>query len=317
MGAACSSPTPDVIATATASGGEGGGSGSELQIPRGRVAVVDGKLVTDIGTPLRGAVLAVDIDFKLDDFEMLGAVAKTSGLNAVHVYLENADLATGVKRDLADALVSLSAQAGLYVVIGYGGGRDNGQFVLEKLRAFWTLYAARYADSSHVLFEIQNNPEVVCDAPLNAATIAMEREIYGLIRALAPQTHVLLHSLSAIPTAAMVQDSIDRVSDVVDWSNASIAFHAETDCVPIAGLETSLSPARAAHVAVTFNQLPTPTGWEQALSQAELSGLGWFQHRWFTTKDDTVSTFRQAIVAAGLSWCPDQGDFPLDSETCR
>lgn len=300
-------PTPDVIATDA--------NPAVTQVPRGRVAVVSGKLVSDIGTPLRGLLLPVDTGFQLADFELLLHVARESGLNAVHVYLENASQATGAALDKADALVALSAQAGLYLVLGLGGGIENGQFDLAKVRSFWTLYAARYRNSTHVLFEVQNNPEVLCDKALNAATLSMEREAYALIRSLAPETHVVLLSLSATPTAALLADSITQLSNAVDWSNASIAFHSEPTCVPPAALEAALAPAVTAEVPVLVNQL-AHDAWTDGLVAAERAQIGWFQYRWFGLETQ-LSSFKQQVVQLGLTWCPDAGSFPEQASQCR
>src|SRR5688572_1948157 len=54
---------------------------TELARPRGRVSVVDGKLRTDVGSPLRGLLVPVDIGWTLDDFELIERIAKETGLN--------------------------------------------------------------------------------------------------------------------------------------------------------------------------------------------------------------------------------------------
>src|SRR5205085_10290789 len=98
-------------------------------------------------------------------------------------------------------LVSLTAQAGLYLVLGIGGGKalttganphpGTGWFDPEKVSSFWTLYAKRYAASTHVLFELQNTPELTCDDLIQPKTIQLERTTYQLIRSLAPDSHIV------------------------------------------------------------------------------------------------------------------------------
>jgi hypothetical protein len=171
----CGNPKPEVIARFPAdaggtvgSGGEGGeagggaagvaNAGPVIPIPRGRVRVVGGKLVTDIGTPLRAALLPVDTGWMLTNFDMITNIAETTGLNALHVYLEDAGQVTGSMVNQADALVSLSAQAGLYLILGVGTGTAIGMPSTAKINEFWNYYGAHYANSTHVLFEVQNNP---------------------------------------------------------------------------------------------------------------------------------------------------------------
>ena len=143
----------------------------------------------------------------------------------------------------------------------------------------------------------------------------MEREAYALIRSLAPQTHVLMLSFSATPTAALLGDSITQLGSAVDWSNASIAFHSDPTCVAPAALEAALSPAVAAKVPLVVNQL-SHDAWTDELVAAERAQIGWFQYRWFAL-DTQLSSFTEQVRQLGLSWCPDTGNFPQEASQCR
>jgi hypothetical protein len=289
--------------------------------PRQRVQVVGGELRSDIGTPLRGALLPVDSDWSLSRLDLLDDIAKTTGLNTVHVYLENWTDATGAAQSEADALVSLTAQAGMYLVLGIGGGPDTadhpgiGWFDIEKVRSFWSLYAPRYQASPHVLFEVQNHPEIICSEPMQAQTIEMEREAYTLIRSLAPDTHIILFSTVAIPQPSVLRDAIARVSDIVDWSNASVAIHSDRPCVPLADFGGVVATARDAGVPLLVSQLPE-VGWEPHVASFEQHQLGWLHLRWFAN-DLSMPALVDATARAGLGWCPDQGTFPRVADTCR
>lgn len=198
----CEPPSAQVIARELGAAGVTDAGGTTPQRPRGRPAVVDGRVETDIGTPLRGLILPVDVGWTLDDFGLMTSIAQTTGLNAVHVYLENWAQTSGANVSEGDALVALTAQAGLYLVLGIGGGEPGnghpgtGWFDIDKVTSFWNFYAPRYKDSPHVLFEVQNAPELTCTDPVQDATISMERQAYTLIRSLAPDTHVVLFSSS-------------------------------------------------------------------------------------------------------------------------
>jgi hypothetical protein len=221
----------------------------------------------------------------------------------------------------ADALVSLTAQAGLYLVLGIGGGPDapdhpgNGWFDLGKVRSFWQLYAARYAKSTHVLFEIQNNPEFPCQTPFKSETIAMEREAYQLIRGLAPDSHIVMFSTGTLPEPAVVEQALDDVSDVVDFGNVSFAVHYDQPCLDAAELASVAAGAGKKQVPLLIGQLPND-GWQPLALAAEGLSIGWLHHRWLAP-DAPLSTFQSESVAAGLSWCPDQGDFPKAASSCR
>lgn len=314
---ACTAPTPTIVARERP---EPGGP-LATQGARGRVSIVDGRLVTDLGTALRGLTLAADLAPKLHDFELMTRIAQTTGLNTVHVNLENWEVETGARQAEADALVSLTAQAGLYLVLGIGGGRDlttgtnphpgNGWFDAQKVASFWTLYAKRYAASTHVLFELQNNPELTCDDPIQPKTIDLERTTYELIRSLAPDSHIVLFSTSSVPRPAVVQQAIDDVSDVVDFSNASFAMHADVTCTPVSELGGVFAVARAKQVPLLISVLPS-NGWPEVVRACETEGVGWFHQRWLTT-ETSLDTLFATMSDTELSWCPDQGDYPSAS----
>lgn len=303
-----------------ADAGSAGSSGGPLTIPleRGRVKVVDGKLVTDVGTPLRGMLLPIDTGWDLADFAFLHELATTTGLNAVHIYLENSDVVTGANRSAADALVALAAHEGLYVVIGYGTGINLGTFDAAKLKAFWTYYAGRYAGWTNVVYEIQNDPQKnVCTALLNDTTLAMEAQMYTLIRSKAPDTHILMFSTTNIVQPSVLTAAVKGVGSTVDWANASFAVGASNTCLMADQFATLTDAASAAGVSLFLTQLPPLDRWEEFVPPLEQAGVGWLQYRWFGVQTETLATFTQAITKAKLSWCPERGMFPEDSNTCR
>lgn len=302
---ACTAPTDTLVAREHAASQP---DPPTTAIARGRVQVVDGQLLTDIGSPLRGLTLPVDTKWMLDDFELMTTIAETTGLNTVHVFLENQDVATGSKLLDADRLVALTASAGLYMVLSYGGGTKLGEFDLEKLSAFWTTYAARYANRTNVIYEIQNFPEETCDSPVKAPTLAMERELYELIRGYAPDTHLMMFSTGAVPRTAVVEQAIDSVSDVVDFGNASFTMHADVVCTPVTQLSSVVDAARAKQVPVLISALP-PKGWPAVVQAAEAAGVGWFHHNWLAFEPD-LNTLFPAMAATDLGWCPDKGTYP-------
>ncbi|HEX2876223.1 MAG TPA: hypothetical protein VHP33_33455 [Polyangiaceae bacterium] len=302
---ACATPTETLVARERA---EPPPAVPTTAAARGRVQVVDGQLLSDISTPLRGLTLPVDTKWMLDDFHLMTTIAETTGLNTVHVFLENQDIETGSKLAEADRLVALTASAGLYMVLSYGGGAKPGEFKLEKLRAFWTTYAVRYASSTHVLYEIQNFPEETCDDWVQPPTIAMERELYQLIRGYAPDTHLMMFSTGAVPRGPVVEQAIDAVSDVVDFGNASFAMHTDVVCTPVPEIGSVVEAARAKHVPVLISALP-PRGWPAVVQVAETAGVGWFHHNWLAF-EPSLDTLFTAMRGTALGWCPDQGSYP-------
>lgn len=324
--AGCGETTPQHIArfqdgtggSAGVSEDTAGASAGPAAVPplRGRVRVVNGKLVTDLGTPLRGALFAVDnANFMLSDPAQVVSIAQGSGLNTLHVYLENSAHVIGDQVNAGDLLITLAAQAGLYVVIGFGTGQEIGVVDAAQLKAFWTKYAARYGSYSNVLFEIQNNPEFTCDALVAEGTLSTERDTYKLIRSLAPDSHVLLFSTTSLIRPSVLTDAVKRLGTSVDWLNASFAMAVTGDCHPLSDFAQITAAAEALRVPLVINQLPLD-GWEPYVPVFEAAQVSYFHFRWFAFNKDLAS-YRKAMTTAGVTWCPERGTFPEDASACH
>ncbi len=326
--ASCTDPRPEVIArfpadassdTALGAGGANDADSAPPPVPaqRGRVKVIDGSLVTDRGTPLRGLLLPVDSNWALGnyDFDLVTTIAQTTGLNTLHVYLEDTVEDSGSMIATADAIVSLAAQAGMYVIIAHGTGTMVGTFDLEKIQSFWATYAKRYASSTHVLFEIQNNPEDTCAQPVQAATLTMEATAYAQIRAAAPDSHIMLFSTTSLIQPSVLTDAVTRLGNKVDWSNASFGMDVFENCVSLDNLAGLTSAAKALNVPILIGQLPQ-TGWGPYITAFEQAKLGWMQFEWFGI-DMQLTNYASTTSTQGALWCPEQGTFPENSATCQ
>jgi hypothetical protein len=283
---------------------------------RRRVTVRDGNVLTDNSTRLRGVIIGIDAspNFPLSQ-DLFNALSKQDGLNAVHVYLENRMEPPGVNAAVADRIVEMTSQAQMYVIFGIGGGTASGTYDLNEVRSFWSFYAARYRDRTHVLYEIQNQPELTtCGALVQASTIAMENEAYRAIRAAAPDSHVLLLSFGDIPTPDVLADALGRL-DGVDWSRASVSIHSGIRCVPLANLASTLDVARRQGIAMLVSEV-TQGSPVADLKTIEAASVGWMDFQWLVG-DRSPDTFRQQLTAAGVTWCPDYGTWPQRSSACR
>jgi hypothetical protein len=282
---------------------------------RGRIQVRDGNLLTDKGTRLRGVTFGLDSNWENVRFEQsfINALSGENGLNALHLYVENSAEETGAHAEETDELVELTSAAGMYLVIGVGGGQAGGTFSLEKLRAFWSYYAPRYADRTHVAYEIQNIPDSACSVPYAAETLAMEEEIYDLIREFAPSTHVALFSFPSQPTGDALEANLDALEGSIDWSKASVAFHTE-HCDSENNLAALLAVTRSRGIASFGSELPYFTSYE-GTRQLEAERTGWFSFEWLVRSRD-LAAFRATHTSAEISWCPDFGGWPESSGTC-
>lgn len=340
LAAGCGEPEVVPIARDGASGSAGGGAagagadagaGGDARGPRGRVRTVNGRLVTDRGTPLRGVSIEADLGvaFAVDEEpeaarpairRMFDRLALELGLNAFQVYLEGWNVEAGTRAAFADVLVEESGRAGLYLVLGPGVGprRDGkggtGWFDPAAVGAFWAFYAPRYAQNEHVLYQLYKVPERTCDAVWQTEALALEREKYLQIRDAAPDTRVLVFSYGEAPTVASLQGNLDAVSSAIDFRNASVGFHAHTDCVSLDEVDDYPVMQAGAELSFLATELP-PSDWGNALTAMESRGIGWMHFHWVQQSDDLMA-FRFAHESAGISWCPDFGTWPQDAASC-
>jgi len=216
-----------------------------LKAPRGRVRVSQGTVRTDTGELLRGGAVWVykyGIDTGVTDYARDPAYyrrLRKARVNAVRVicfdpwqkshgfpFYDFAD-----PRDCQqllthlDRVVRLAGEAGLYVLINY---HDVGRADRDFADAFWKAVAPRYAHQTHVFYELLNEPVQWFPEHYTPDDIAYQERLYQTVRALAPDTHLVLltfpNTVGFVDGCTMV--SVTAQLTAPDWRNASVAFHA-------------------------------------------------------------------------------------------
>ncbi|MFH1497073.1 MAG: RICIN domain-containing protein [Verrucomicrobiota bacterium] len=292
---------------------------SRAEAARGRPVInaANTTFVADNGNLLRGAIISTETG-SFPSITHLQAI-KNLGLNTVHCYAERSDYgyAAGARVAAVDAAVQRTRDLGLYLVITVGSGGVNREFNT----AFWSFYAPRYANETHVLYEIQNEP--TGGAPSSAAVIDMEKANHAIIRAAAPDTPVLLMSYVAFQNGAGVLQDMAALGDDIDWTNAAIAFHGYGEggrAATRACLETVLAAGYPCFQ-TEFYLWPWGTGdfglgsaaslYEDVDQMGDLERLGVSWLSFLTigrVQDDT--RFKNRIANAGIRWTPDFGSWP-------
>ncbi len=282
---------------------------------RGRVEIENGTLVTDTKTLLRGVFVALDI-YSMVDREDVSAI-KDYGLNCIHVYAENPSSQTaGDNATDLDKLVEWTKEEDLYLIITIGGGSENGMFDSTFVSNFWKIYAPRYKDETHVIYEIKNEP-FAWSSPYDQNTLDMEIWAYKLIRGLAPNTHILLMSYAnAINEDNIIEDDIKYIGSSVDWDNASIASHGYATAPQ--NLRTFIQTIKNAGYAVTFTE---PEGVEDIYFNVGSTRV--FEEE-YASYTHFVSVYRllnfparfvNQVKSTDLRWTPDFGTYPLSIDT--
>jgi len=197
---------------------------------RGRVRVANGTIVTDDGNILRGAsMMILARPGYANDPEYWRSVHQL-GLNAVRVDVKTVQIGKTVEEQLPalDRAVDLAAQNHMYIM--FKTSVKPGGYDLDSLTEFWRVAAPRYKDRTHVIYEMTNEP-VSGPSPWGNANQWTDKVlsdldgVYHLMRAAAPQTHIVLFSTPNLyPDCAAWKKVIARMQGV-DWNNASVGFH--------------------------------------------------------------------------------------------
>jgi poly(hydroxyalkanoate) depolymerase family esterase len=296
--------------------------------------------VAENGQPLRGPYTSTEWT-GATTYDQI-AKMKTLGFNAVHLYGESFDpsypadgsTAPGYATSRIDSIVQSTRDLGLYLVITIGNGAANGNFNRAYITNFWNLYSARYANETHVLFEIQNEP-VAWGPPYSAANatppgaLDMEVAAYKTIRANAPDTPVLLFSYAVLGGTGGASAALTDIhafnqtvfgSQNAVWTNTAVGFHgyagAGDTAVAVSNILSAGYPCFMTEFgAGTWGGGPGGLDVE-AVANLERLGVSWlaFQYIPPTGVSDDVTrpdAYSNRVVNAGLSWTPDYGSFPV------
>jgi hypothetical protein len=281
---------------------------------RGRVKVANNTIVTDTGSLIRGARVSLDIWDETPTQADVDTMKNSRGLNAFHIYAEypGSNKAAGYNSAKVDKVVDMADQNDLYVVLTIGSGGANGSFNGAFVTAFWTFYAPRYKDKTHVVFEVCNEPQA-WSAPYNNNTLTMEKNAYTQIRGLAPDTHIMMMSYSQPNN--WTQAATESAGLGVDWSNASVAFHTYgIDGREDSTLTSFYKALQAKGIAYACTE---PNLTLKAITTKLFERDGVSETQFINVKDiaTNASAFSSWITSNNICWTPDFGTWPSCSGT--
>ena len=279
-------------------------------------------ILSDLNTLLRGVSLTFDGGDPYDPnqiknlptAEQLASLVNDYGFNSVHVYLEgdaeqNPD-PVGINEAIADELVELTRDAKMYLIITVGNNGENGAIhSMEKTLDFWRLYANKYKDETHVIFEAHNEPVSLINENWTDADWARQAQMYQTIREAAPDTMILLGSFMSFfggPEAIAGADGLkEQFPDI--WNNAGFAFHAYWD---LPGVEQTIDTFKSsteypALLNTEFWPGDTKNGYNEAF---ETHNIGWMQFEWLNANDLDLDNVKNSLDEFGTVWRPETAD---------
>ncbi len=317
---------------------------------RGRPYLSGGTLVADNGHRLRGCYISTDYyhynqsEIRAGTKEGITKAATEYGMNAFHFYCGWYATPTGTYQPLADSLVKWTREAGVYLVMTIGGWDKNGEFSIDKVREFWQYYAPRYADETHVIYEVMNEPEFICNNGSAEEVISMELEACDTIRKYAPDTHILLMSYGSIPNLQYFEQDLQALRDGgINFDNESIAYHGYHWCAharkhtnpqyahsTAANIIPQLQEQGYSFFNTEFQRDSTLVGSDEYSGQLiefyendlEISWLCFYAFP-YTNENakqnlfNPNTQFKTKVEEMGAAWCPDHGTWPLDPAECE
>ncbi len=317
-----------------------GDASAQLSVPRGRPQLNSARttFVADNGERLRGPYTSTEWT-GATSYEQIAKV-KDLGFNAVHLYAEVFSLnyptngsAPGYAVNHIDSIVASTRDLGLYLVMTIGNGANNGNHNRAYATNFWNFYAARYANETHVIFEIHNEPLAWGPPYLTQTTppgtLDMEIAAYRAIRSKAPNSPVLLFSYAVLAGTGGANAALTDIrafnqaifgAQNVTWTNEAVAFHG------YGGWEGTAT-AVGNLISAGYPCFMTEFGWPrwgssrgvslevELTTDLERLGVSWltFQYIPPTGVSDDVTRpelFKNVVDTAGLSWTPDYGTWP-------
>lgn len=275
------------------------------------------------GTLLRGTPISTEGnapgEFLMTHEEM--AALQQNGLNALRISAERRSDAKpiGASAKNCDALIDLAGEMGMTVLLTVGEFRlEGGDIAGESqfVHDFWRFYAGRYGDKPHVIFDICN------EVPTAPGTAEMNAEAYRIIRERAPNTLVLFNSYAVTDQLDTILPHVEAMEALIDdeglWENAALAFHGyecQEDLRGAAGFRAVIHaltrrgyPLINTEVPNRFELSPYPdTSLLRVLEEEEISWISFV----FWERIDTPSLWRGPMEAAGVTWRPDFGEWPV------
>lgn len=230
--------------------------------------------------------------------------------------------------NFADSIIDYASQYGFNVLINY---HDVGRYDTAYLRQFWDAVAPRYKDRTHVAFELWNEPEWLYQ--WDDVVIDDMADAYEHLHNLAPNTHISLFSFPWLgdfwAPAQKADYWVDRFntlySGLVDWSKASVAFHAYgwsnseplmniMNNYPVLETESNFPLNSNIPVANRDPQSQSMDGYLFVNQHHEINNISWLQHK--TQGADFYSNWPLIVQDAkrkGYIWFGDRYKMTIES----
>jgi hypothetical protein len=305
---------------------------SFAQLSRGRVQKLKGTLVTDSGTLLRAPWQMIWEVTQLMPTHNQFSNLRRCGFNAIHLYVDSFHV-NGKEQEKVDSIVKWAYQDSIYVIIvpSWCPGHVDQEHYDMTIR-FWQYYAPKYADSTYVIYEINNEPSHYFPTnkdPVIKLEWKMERDAYKLIRDSAPETHIIFFSYGTLthnllkqkpsPWKELVDSDINEFHDIFkNDPNISIGTHVygmSTDAADSAVLYLKQTCIDSSYALICTEMSTYMRNgidcmlYPGLLKIFETDSISYFLQ--LTLNDIQINEYYKDIIEDyGITWDPDFGTWP-------
>jgi hypothetical protein len=199
---------------------------------RGRPYIENNTVITDQGTRMRGTT------FWLYGWmsDKVNFAKSTEAWEVFHTYRLNAVRLTCAYRpghsnnisldgyqDLLDDFVERCDSLGVYGIVDYH--YYPGNYDMDGARDFWNRFAPRYAERTHIFYELTNEPVSWEPKDYRDSNLRDFEELYNLCKGYAPSTMCVLLSFANVGGSGTTAESVADKLNGIDWTENVVGFH--------------------------------------------------------------------------------------------
>lgn len=289
---------------------------------RGRPFIQHNTLVTDQGTRIRGSTfwlygwMGNKVEF---------AQSETAWNNFHPNRLNGVRLACAYRPDhsdnlsldeyevLLDGLIDRAAEAGIYVLLEYH--YYPGSYSMSGATDFWSRFAPRYADRTHVIYELTNEPVSWAPKDYQDSDLRDFEELWRLCDSHAPETPIIILSFANVGyDGATPREVADRLQGI-DWSKTLVGFHTywRESSERMQDLKEGYPVACTEFMDCEWHETKPLDGICQHSVRLEQLGISWWQWEIMETESEMNQTMPRMVQGnkdAGTWWEAD------DYESC-
>jgi hypothetical protein len=135
----------------------------------------------------------------------------------------NNNLSLDEYETLLDDLIDRAAEAGIYVLLEYH--YYPGNYDMGGATAFWNRFAPRYADRTHVIYELTNEPVSWASKDYQDGHLRDFEELWRICDSHAPHTPIVILSFANVGYDGATPREVADLLQGIDWSKTLVGFH--------------------------------------------------------------------------------------------